>query len=284
MLTLHNGLEFPKYHFGTFRLSGESCYDSVRCAIDEGYLGIDTATVYRNEAIVSSAIYDSKKEIFLTTKLNPSETGYNEAIQAFHASLDRMQRASVDLLLIHWPGKAKLSPSDPLNRKARIDTWKALEDIYLSKKANSIGVSNFTVDHLKQLNDDGAQVIPMVNQFELHLELQQRELVEYCRHHNIIVQSYSPFGGERVPVMDVVRRYFQVPAADLCLQAAAKLADSVVVKSATPSRIKQNLIALNQSIQIKEDISRFDIDRHYCWNPYTVAYVSFSETQNRVAK
>ena len=271
MLALHNGLSFPKVHFGTFRLAGDDCYNAVRCAIDEGYLGIDTATVYRNEAIVSSAINDSKKDVFLTTKLNPSEMGYNEAIQALQSSLDRMNRDSVDLLLIHWPGKAKQLPSDPRNRKARIDTWKALEEIYRSKKAKSIGVSNFTVEHLKQLAEDGATIVPMVNQVELHLELQQHDLVQYCREHRIVVQSYSPFGGEGAPLIDVARRNFQVPPEQFCLQVAALLADSVVVKSASPERIKRNLSALNQPMTVGEEISRFDLNQHYCWNPYTVA-------------
>lgn len=204
MLTLHNGIRYPKYFLGTYRLAREGCYAAVKCAIDAGYLGVDTGSIYRNEQYVASAIRDSKKPVFIQTKIQPSDMGHKEAIAAFEGSLKQLQVPIVDMLLINWPGKAKVALSSQEHRKARIETWRALEEIYRSGRAKSIGVSNFTVTHLEQLIEDGAEVVPMVNQIEVHAQLQQRELVKYCRYHKIIAQAYSPFGGNTAPVLKLL--------------------------------------------------------------------------------
>ena len=200
--------------------------------------------------------------------------GYKEAHAAFDESLKRLKLSSVDLLLIHWPGKAKIPPNSPENRKARIDTWRALEEINKSGKAKSIGVSNFTVTHLKQLVEDGAEIVPMVNQFEVHVQLQQSELVKYCKQHKIIAQAYSPFGGQGAPVLKLLGD-FNHPAPAVALKAAAWLADSVVLKSATPARIAENLKQANEPWDIsqaeKEQISRLEANKHYNWDPNSIS-------------
>jgi diketogulonate reductase-like aldo/keto reductase len=189
--------------------------------------------------------------------------------------LKRLELPAVHLLLIHWPAKAKVAPNSPENRKARIETWKAFEEIYHSGRAKSIGVSNFTITHLEQLVEDGAQIVPMVNQFELHVQLQQQELVKYCREHKIIAQAYSPFGGQDAPVLQLLQGYGQAPAA-VALKAAGVLADSIVLKSGTPSRIQENFRHVSDSWELStaelEEIRRLDVGYHYCWNPYTIAY------------
>ena len=274
MLTLHNALGYPKYLLGTYRLARDGCYAATKCAIAAGYLGVDTGSIYRNEAFVAAAIQDSKRPVFMQTKVQPSDMGHIEAMAAFEGSLKQLTVPAVDMLLINWPGKAKILPSSPENRKARIDTWRALEEIYRSGKAKAIGVSNFTVTHLKQLMEDGAEIVPMVNQFEVHVQLQQADLVKYCREHKIIAQAYSPFGGQGAPVLKLLGD-FKHPAPAVALKAAAWLADSVVLKSATPDRIVENFKHANEQWELSEadwvEISKLEACYHYCWNPYTVA-------------
>jgi diketogulonate reductase-like aldo/keto reductase len=122
--------------------------------------------------------------------------------------------------------------------------------------------------------EDGASIVPMVNQFELHVELQQRELVDYCRQLKIITQAYSPFGGNEAPVLRCLAS-FQRPAAAVALKAAAHLADSVVLKSAKPERIQTNLDYLSESWHLTDEelkkMSMLNLDKHYCWDPYTVS-------------
>ena len=274
MLTLHNGVSYPKYMLGTYRLARDGCYAAVKCAIDAGYLGVDTGSIYRNEQYVVSAIRDSQKPVFLQSKIQPSDMGHKEALAAFHGSLKQLQTPYVDMLLINWPGKAKTPPNSPENRKARIATWKALEEIYHSGRAKSIGVSNFTITHLEQLIEDGATITPMVNQFELHVQLQQRDLVKYCRDHKIIAQAYSPFGGNTAPVLKLLDK-FTHPAPAVALKAAAWLADSVVLKSATPSRIVDNFKNANDLWELsqaeRDEICGLDANKHFNWDPNTVS-------------
>ena len=267
MATLSNGVDFPRIHFGTYQLAGQQCYDAVKHALAVGYTAIDTATIYKNETIVAKAIADSGKQPFLTTKINPSEMGYDNTLVAFDESLKRLGRTSVDLLLIHWPGKARLPPNSEEHRKARIETWRAFEKIYYDKKARSIGVSNFEISHLKQLQEDGAKISPMVNQFEIHIQLQRRELVKFCRDHNILVQCYSPLGSGGAPVLERTKI-----SSRFALQMAMKLSDAVLVKSATPQRIEDNLIDLVEANKVEtQPLEKFEANTHYCWNPKIVS-------------
>ena len=195
--------QLPEINFGTYQLAGDDCYRAVRTAIDAGYRGIDTASIYRNEEVVGKAIKDSGKrnDIFITTKLSPMETGLEVAYQAFNACLGRLGVAHVDMLLIHWPGKAKVATDSPENRRARKQTWEALERIHQEGRARFIGVSNFTETHLTQLFEDGAKIKPYANQVEVHVLLQQRSLREFCKSHGILLQCYSPLGSGGAPVI-----------------------------------------------------------------------------------
>ena len=281
---------FPKVHFGTYKLADENCHDAVLQACLVGYAAVDTATAYRNEAIVSKAIVESGEPIYLTTKIAPAETGYENCLAAFESSLTRLQRDSVDLLLLHWPGKSQLLPDSNLHRPSRIQTWRDFETIYKQRKAKAIGVSNFTIAHIEQLVEDGAAIMPMVNQVELHVCLMQKPLKQYCSNKGIILQSYSPLGGGGSPVLQIISKAIQdnrklIPESsalinkepfEIALRAALKLSDSVVVKSGQRLRISENLSALTDQTWDLSDydmefLSRLDTGTHFCWNPETIA-------------
>lgn len=183
-VTLANGAEMPILGVGTYRADeGGEVEQAVRWALELGYRSVDTASVYGNETGVGRAIRDSevaRDELFVTTKVWNDDQGYDQTLQAFDASLDRLQMEHVDLYLIHWPVKGKVR-----------DTWRALEKLHEDGRARAIGVSNFLQSHLDELLET-CEVPPMVNQIEFHPRLQQRELQSFCETHRIRVEAWSP--------------------------------------------------------------------------------------------
>ncbi|CAE7718890.1 unnamed protein product [Symbiodinium sp. CCMP2592] len=198
---LYNGLEIPRLGFGTWQLQAEgsslSCEKAIVMALEAGYRLIDTASIYKNETAVGQALRDwpGGSGVFVCSKCSPYEMGYQRARDACYKSLERLGRDCLDLYLIHWPALPKKPHSSPEHRRARIETWKALEDLYRQGIVRAIGVSNFTAQHLQQLEEDGAQVMPMVNQIEVHPLYIPKTTIQFCRSNNIVVEAYAPLGG-----------------------------------------------------------------------------------------
>ncbi|MGN8645929.1 aldo/keto reductase [Gracilibacillus sp. HCP3S3_G5_1] len=184
--TLHNGVKMPWFGLGVFKVEeGEEVYNSVKWALEHGYKSIDTAAIYGNEEGVGKAIKDSgipREELFITSKLWNADQGYEETLQAYETSLNKLGLEYLDLYLIHWPV--------PSQNKYK-ESWKAMEKLYKDGKIRAIGVSNFKEHHLEDLMKD-AEITPMVNQVEYHPHLQQRSLHEFCKQHNIQLEAWSP--------------------------------------------------------------------------------------------
>ena len=196
-LDLSNGVAMPRFGLGVFRMEdGSEVSDAVTWALEAGYRSIDTAKVYGNEEGVGKAVRDSgilREEIFVTTKVWNSDQGYESTLQAFERSMSRLDIGYVDLYLVHWPVKGKYK-----------ETWKALEEIYRSGRARSIGVSNFLVHHLKDVLET-AEITPMVNQVEFHPRLQQPDLQAFCCDNNIQLEAWSPImKGQVVDIPELV--------------------------------------------------------------------------------
>ena len=187
-MALNNGYTVPGIGLGTSGMTGQEAEDAVFSAIMKGYRLIDTASMYDNEEDVGRGINRavssgvSRDEIFVVTKIWKTDAGFDNAIQSFEASLERLNQPYVDLLLIHWPDK-----DDAVN----IDTWRALEDIYESGRARSIGVSNFSRGDLAELLKE-AKVRPAINQFEVYPGNPNQDLNDYCDSENIVTMAYSP--------------------------------------------------------------------------------------------
>ena len=192
----------PPLGFGTYEIKGEACTKAVAHALSIGLRLVDTAAVYRNEAEVGSAIRASgvdRSELFLVTKLRPHKACQGEnAYAAALESLKALQVDYVDLFLVHWPGVAgrEKDGSDEekraRNASMRKSTWQSLERLIYEGKTKHLGVSNYTVAHLSELLFGGwAKARPVVNQFELHPRLQQRELVSFCQANKVQVMAYS---------------------------------------------------------------------------------------------
>lgn len=238
-LTLNNGVTIPQLGLGVWQAKdGEEVESAVRAALKCGYRLIDTAAVYGNEQGVGKAIAESgipREELFITTKVWNADQGYENTLQAFDASLKRLGLDYVDLYLIHWPVPAK---------DQYVDTWKALEQIYKDGRAKSIGVSNFKPHHLDKLLES-AEIIPAVNQIELHPNLPQQETREACDKHGIIVESYSPLGGsnshlfDNQTLIDIGAKYGKTPA-QVILRWHIQNNFVVIPKSVHAERIEQN--------------------------------------------
>ena len=182
--TLHNEVKMPWLGLGVFQSEeGREVEQAVQWALELGYCSIDTASIYGNEAGVGKAINESgipRGDIFLTTKVWNTDQGFNQTLDAFEASIERLQQDYIDLYLIHWPVQGKYKES-----------WKALEQLYKQGRVRAIGVSNFLVHHLKDLLAD-CETVPMVNQVEFHPRLVQPTLLDFCRTEGIQVEAWSP--------------------------------------------------------------------------------------------
>jgi 2,5-diketo-D-gluconate reductase A len=236
-VVLNNGVSMPQLGYGVFRVPDDDTERAVLAALDAGYRSIDTASLYGNETGVGRALSASglaRDHFFVTTKVWNDDQGYDSTLRAFDASLGRLGLDHVDLYLIHWP-----KPS--LDRY--VETWRALEKLYADRRVRAIGVSNFQPDHLRRLLDE-TDVVPAVNQVELHPDLQQEQLRRFHAEHGVVTEAWSPLGqglALRHPVVaELAHRHGRTPA-QVVLRWHVQLGNVVIPKSTTPSRIRENI-------------------------------------------
>jgi 2,5-diketo-D-gluconate reductase A len=236
-VALHDGVEVPQLGFGVFQVPPEETQEVVETALAGGYRHIDTAAAYRNERGVGEAIAAAglaRDEVFLTTKLWNSEQGFDSTLAAFEQSLERLGTDHVDLYLIHWP-----MPSED----RYLDTWRAFEQIHAEGRARSIGVSNFRVEDLERLRAE-AEMLPTVNQIELHPGLQQAELRAWHAEHDIATEAWSPLAQGALldddTIVTIAAHHEKTPAQAI-LRWHLQLGNVVIPKSATPERIRENI-------------------------------------------
>jgi 2,5-diketo-D-gluconate reductase A len=213
-VTLNNGTVIPQLGFGVFRVDPAQTTQIVTDALEVGYRHIDTAAIYGNERGVGEAIASSaipRDELFVTTKLwNDRQT---DARAAFDESLEKLGLDYVDLYLIHWP-----TPQ----RDTFVEAWKSLEAIAASGRAKAIGVSNFLVPHLEKLLAE-TEVVPAVNQIELHPAHQQPEVTAFAREHGIHIEAWGPLGQGKYPL-------FELPEVTAPADAHGKTPAQVVIR------------------------------------------------------
>ncbi|MFL2105881.1 aldo/keto reductase [Desemzia sp. FAM 23991] len=210
-IPLNNGYTIPRIGFGTAGLTGAEAEESVFYALNQGYRLIDTAPSYDNEEAVGRGINlainagISRDEIFVVTKIEPEDMGFDKTIDAFEASLERLNTQYIDLLLIHRPAK---------DDQATLDTWRAMEDIYASGRVQSIGVSNFSRGDLAMLLEE-AKIRPAVNQYQMYPGASDRSTNDYCDDENIVSMAYSPLKRGKVQkerrLMSISENYDKSP-------------------------------------------------------------------------
>ena len=194
---LNNGVKIPCVGFGTWQTpDGETAVAAVREALGVGYRHIDTAAAYGNEVSVGEGIRASglaRSEVFVTSKLWNTERGYDKTMAAFEKTVSDLGLDYLDLYLIHWPAAANQFENW---QDINLSTWKAMTELYKAGRIRAIGVSNFLPHHLQALME--SEVQPMVNQIEFHPGQMQKETLQYCKEHGILVEAWSPLGTGRM--------------------------------------------------------------------------------------
>lgn len=250
-VTLNNGIQMPWFGLGVYLAKeGQEVVDAVKSAIRTGYRSIDTAAAYRNEEGVGQAVREAlqendlrREDLFITSKVWNSHQGYETALASFHESLERLQLDYLDLFLIHWPVKEKYK-----------DTWRALEKVYSEGKVRAIGVSNFQVHHLDDLLAE-AEVVPAVNQIELHPYLTQKELRTYCQSKGIQVEAWSPLGQGNLLTHDTIKTIaekYGKTAAQVILRWDLQSQIVTIPKSVHEARIAENADIFDFSLSAED--------------------------------
>lgn len=257
-ITLSNGVKMPQLGFGVWQVNNEQVSSAVTAAIENGYRSIDTAKIYENEVGTGEGIKNSgikRGDIFITTKVWNDEQGYDNTLKAFDDSLKRLSLDYVDLYLIHWPVK---------NAALAADTWRAMERIYMDKRARAVGVSNFNPKQLESLKS-AANLMPMVNQVQISPYNTQVELRSYCKAENIAVEAYSPLnrGGAILsdPLIAKIARKHKKTAAQVILRWHLQQDIIIIPKSVKAERIKQNADIFDFTLSDDELDSISSLDR-----------------------
>ncbi|MEY8541805.1 aldo/keto reductase [Bifidobacterium pseudolongum] len=241
LITLHDGTKIPQIGLGVLRIDDEGAVPVVESALEVGYRHIDGAAGYNNEEGVGRALAatgyntgERRASLWMTTKLRDSEQGYDSAMRAFDHSLELLQLDYVDMYMIHWP--------TPFDWRSD-ETWKAFRALREDGRVRTLGVCNFMPEHLDRLFDETGEY-PTVNQIELHPTWQQRDVVEYCRAHNIAVEAYSPMARGADLANGVVERIAEahgVTPAQVILRWHIENGTIIIPKSVHAERQRENL-------------------------------------------
>jgi len=257
-LTLNNGVTIPQLGFGVFQIPPDATRKATLAALEVGYRHVDTAQMYGNEAGVGQAVRDSgldRGDVFVTSKLNNSFHAHDDALAAFDRSLAELEFDYLDLFLVHWPMPAVGD---------FVETWRAMEEIYRSGRSKAIGVSNFQPNHLDRLRAE-TDVLPAVNQVEVHPYFTQTDVRSYGVEHGIVTEAWSPIAQGKVlddpTIGRIAERYGKTPA-QVTLRWHIQRGDVVFPKSATRSRVEENFAIFDFELGDDDmtDISLLDRD------------------------
>ncbi|MBB4930587.1 diketogulonate reductase-like aldo/keto reductase [Lipingzhangella halophila] len=245
-MTLNNGVEIPAIGFGVFQTPPEQTVAAVESALATGYRHIDTAAVYGNEREVGRAIRNSgldRSELFVETKIWISDFGYDDTLHAFDKGAGKLGIEQIDMLILHQ--------ALPSEFDRTVTAYQALEKLLADGRVRSIGVSNFMPDHLRRLMAE-TEVVPAVNQIEVHPYFRQSDLLAFDTEHGILNQAWSPIGGitfyrdgsqgstlEDPVIGEIAQAHGRTPA-QVMLRWHLQQGRQVIPKSVTPSRIAEN--------------------------------------------
>ncbi|MDD9207286.1 aldo/keto reductase [Georgenia sp. 10Sc9-8] len=256
-VVLRSGAAMPQLGFGVFQVPPEQTREVVDHALRSGYRSIDTAARYENEGGVGEAIAQSelpRDELFLTTKLANTDQGYESTFAAFDASARALGLDTVDLYLMHWPCP---------KRGEFLSSWRAMTEIHAGGRARTIGTSNFLAHHLQAVLDD-SDVVPAVNQVELHPYLQQKELRAFHAEHGIVTEAWSPLAQGAVlddlVIGEIAERLGRTPA-QVVLRWHLQLGNVVIPKSVTPSRMAENIAVFDFALTDEDMAAIESLDR-----------------------
>ncbi len=251
-ITLRNGVEMPVIGYGTMPADwsagyGDEFIGTVKECIKAGYRNIDTAMVYHTERHVGKAVQEcisdgiiSREDVFVSTKVWNTDRGYDNTLKAFDTSMERLELEYLDLYLIHTPAVVKWhSDWKEINRS----TWKAFEKLYRDGRIRAIGVCDFLPHHLLPLMGM-ADIMPMVNQIEVHPGFNSASTIRFCKDNNIAMEAWGPLGNGQVlqnEVLAAIAKQHNRSVAQICLRWIIQQGIVPIPKSTNLQRIKENL-------------------------------------------
>jgi diketogulonate reductase-like aldo/keto reductase len=264
-LTLNNGVTMPALGLGVFQSPPEETTSAVETALNVGYRHIDTAAAYGNERQVGDGIRRSgldRAAVFVETKVWVSDYGYNQTLHAFDKAIRKLGVDQLDLLILHQPAPDRFDRT--------VAAYKALETLLADGRARAIGVSNFMRHHLDDLLRQ-TDVVPAVNQIELHPYFSQPDVQKANAEHGILTQAWSPIGGitfypgwgedrrnvlEDSTIGSIAAEYRKTPA-QVMLRWQLQHGRSAIPKSTNPARIAENFDVFDFDLSA-EQLSRID--------------------------
>lgn len=258
-IALNDGNMMPRLGFGVWQIGKGQTESLVSSAIAAGFRHIDTAQAYYNEAGVGRAVQNvsvPRENLFVTSKLRGRDMGYDAAMRSFDETMERMELDYLDLFLIHWP-----MPAQDLY----VETWEALIKLRTAGRVRSIGVSNFTAAHIDRLVQ-ATGVTPAVNQLEIHPFFQQQGIRDHHKQLGIVIESYSPLGGNHGGVLhnDVVQsiaaKHDRTPA-QIVLRWHLQQGLVPLPKTATATRLPENLAVRDFELDENDMLQLFRLDR-----------------------
>lgn len=271
-IVLNNGISIPQIGLGLWKVQDEQvCHSAVSTALGCGYTHFDSAQYYENEKFLGDALQNafgtqefSRDDVFVTTKLQNDNQYFDDVIPSFDESLENLGMDYVDLFLVHFPVTETRRPA-----------WRKMEEIYKSGRAKSIGVSNYTIRHLEELLRE-CDVIPAVNQVEIHVFLQQSELRQYCKEKGILVQAYSPLAHgnslDDSTLADIANKHSK-SSEQIMLRWCVQQEIVVLPKSVHEQRIRENIDIFDFELD-EQDLARIqnlECDFRTCWDPTNVS-------------
>lgn len=258
-LALNSRQSIPQLGFGVFKIDPAETGEAVSEALKVGYRHIDTAEMYGNENGVGEAVQASgldRSEVYITSKLNNGFHRPDDARRAFDGTLEALRSDYVDLFLIHWP-LPTLYDGD------FVSTWLTLEEFYRQGRARSIGVSNFQVPHLQRLVQE-SEVVPAVNQIEVHPYLCNEEVRATNAELGIITEAWSPIAKGRVlkdPTVGAIASRLGSMPAQVTLRWHIQRGDVIFPKSTAPARMKENFQIFDFELEPEDMAAISALDR-----------------------
>ncbi len=248
---INEGVEMPALGFGAWQLTGKEGRSSIETALSAGYRHIDTADVYDNHNVVGKALETSnidRAELFITSKVWRTDLKYQQTKDSVKRFLDELNLEYLNLVLIHWPNKNQTTP----------EALKALNELKQDGLIKAVGVSNFTINHLKDALNTEYEF--SVNQIEYHPSLNQTNLKEFCDKKDIHLTAYSPIAQGQDLNLDIAQKMsekYDKPECQVILNWLIQQGLSAIPRSSSPDHIKENFAANDWQLN-SEDIEKIN--------------------------
>ncbi len=264
-IILRNGNTIPAVGLGTWQINDRQLMAEVIAgAYSSGYRLIDTAAAYSNEIAIAKALAAAelpREELFISDKVWNTNRGYDQVQEACRKSIKKLKVEYLDAFLIHWPASPKLHNDW---KEINADTWRGMEQLYKDGLVKNIGVCNFKIHQLEELKKT-AEIMPFINQLEVHPGYYPSDIIDYCRSEGIVVEASSPLGNGQIlqnASLKEIASAHNKTVAQVCLRWGHQKGLVLIPKSTKISRLKENIDFFD--FELSEDEVRTIDELPYC--------------------